>query len=161
MCWNTKWHLQWPITYHFLTKSKFHTVYKYKKLNTVTIFNSIYISTEGSFFMCEGYTELAPSVAILCSNMAVEKKSRMPWLSTSSCLRLAVSALSFFELNFVLYCVCFEHVRSWLYELSELFLSHVASLLLKTWTKHYGLQTQHKLLHIKRTTRAACFGYRG
>jgi hypothetical protein len=35
--------------------------------------------------MCEGYTELAPLVAIFCTNMAVEKKSRRLRLNTSSC----------------------------------------------------------------------------
>jgi hypothetical protein len=38
--------------------------------------NSIYISTEAVFFMCEGYMELAPLVANFCTYMAVDKKSR-------------------------------------------------------------------------------------
>jgi hypothetical protein len=46
--------------------------------------------------MCEGYTELATLVAIFCSHMTVEKKSRR--LNTSSCSRLAVIAVSFFDL---------------------------------------------------------------
>jgi len=55
--------------------------------------------------MCEGYMELAPLVAIFCINMAVEKKSCRLWLNTSTCSKLAVSALSFPNLNFILYCV--------------------------------------------------------
>jgi hypothetical protein len=46
-----------------------------KWLNTLTVFNSMYISIESVFFMCEGYTELAPLVAIFYTNMAVENKS--------------------------------------------------------------------------------------
>jgi hypothetical protein len=75
-----------------------------KCLNTVKIFNSAYINTEGGFFMCEGYTELAPLVAILYTNMTEEKKSRRLRLNTSSCSRLAVNVVSFFNLNFILYC---------------------------------------------------------
>jgi hypothetical protein len=26
LCWNTKWHLLWTITYHFFTKSNFHSI---------------------------------------------------------------------------------------------------------------------------------------
>jgi hypothetical protein len=49
--------------------------------------------------------ELVPLVAIFCTNMVVEKKSRSLLLYTSSCSRLAVNALSFINLNFILYCV--------------------------------------------------------
>jgi hypothetical protein len=42
---------------------------------TLTIFNSIYLSIEGVFFMCEGCTELAPLVANFLTNIAVKKKS--------------------------------------------------------------------------------------
>jgi hypothetical protein len=55
--------------------------------------------------MCEGYTELAPLVTIFCTNMTVEKKSRRLWLSTPSCSTLAHIALSFFNLNCIVYCV--------------------------------------------------------
>jgi hypothetical protein len=64
----------------------------------------MYISAEGVFFMCEGYMGLAPLVSIFCTNMAVENKSRGVWLNTS-CSRFAVNAVSFFNLNFILYCV--------------------------------------------------------
>jgi hypothetical protein len=51
--------------------------------------------------MCEGYTELAPLVAIFCTNMAVEKKSR----GYDSILLRAQGLQSFFNLNFILYRV--------------------------------------------------------
>jgi hypothetical protein len=75
--------------------------------------------------MCEGYMELAPLVAICCTNMAVGNKSRRLWLNTSSCSRLAVNAVSFFNLNFILCCVVFEHAKSWLCELSKLVLLYL------------------------------------
>jgi hypothetical protein len=74
---------QWPITSHFFTKSSFNivlictanTVYKYKIAQLCHNANSIHIST-GVFLLCEGYTELTPSVAIFCNNMVAENKSR-------------------------------------------------------------------------------------
>jgi hypothetical protein len=75
---------QWPIMSHFFTKSNVNTVlmctvqtvYKYKTAQHSHNVNSIYISTEGVLLLCEGYTELAPLVAIFCTNMAVKNKSR-------------------------------------------------------------------------------------
>jgi hypothetical protein len=55
--------------------------------------------------MCEGYIELVPLVENFCTNMAVEKKSRRLCLNTSSCSRLAVDCLSFFNFKYILYCV--------------------------------------------------------
>jgi hypothetical protein len=49
--------------------------------------------------------ELAPLMAIVCTNMVIERKSRRLRLNTSSCSRLAVNALTFFNLNFILYFV--------------------------------------------------------
>jgi hypothetical protein len=82
--------------------------------------------------MFEGYTELAPLVAIFCTNVAVVKKSRRLWLNTSSCSRLAVNALSFFNLNFNLYCVVLwtcQVVVMW--TLQNVFVISVANLWLK------------------------------
>jgi hypothetical protein len=82
--------------------------------------------------MFERYTELAPLVAFFCTNMAVERKSRKLWLSTSPCPRLAVHALSFFNLNLILYCVVLwtcQVVVVW--TLQTVFVISVASLWLK------------------------------
>jgi hypothetical protein len=79
--------------------------------------------------MCEGYTDLAPLVAIFCTNMAVEKKSRRLLLNTSSCSRLTFNALLFFTLNFIFFCVVLWkcHVVV-LWTLQTLFVISVASL---------------------------------
>jgi hypothetical protein len=64
------------------SQNQIFTLYQYaqfilytniKQLNIVTVFNSIYIST-CVFFMCEGYTELAPLVAIFCTNHGSRKE---------------------------------------------------------------------------------------
>jgi hypothetical protein len=83
VCWNTKWHsgLSWAI---FFTKSNVntvlmctvHTVHTYKTAQQCHNVNSIYISTEGVFLLCEGYMELAPLVEIFCTNTAVKNKPR-------------------------------------------------------------------------------------
>jgi hypothetical protein len=83
--------------------------------------------------MCEGYTELAPLVAIFRTNMAVEKKSRRLWLNISSCSRFAVNTLSFFNLNYILYRVVLwtcQAVVVW--TLQTVIVISVASL----WLKH-------------------------
>jgi hypothetical protein len=69
--------------------------------------------------------ELEPLMAIFCINVAVENKSRRLRLNTSSCSRLTLNALSFFNLNFICIVLCFEHVKSWLCELSKLFLLYL------------------------------------
>jgi hypothetical protein len=94
----------------------------------------IQICTEGVFFMCEGCMEL---VAIFCTNIVSEKKYRSLCLNTSSCPRLAVNALSFFNLNFIV--LCYEHIKSWLCEFSKLFVILWRVYDLKTSTKHYRL----------------------
>jgi hypothetical protein len=109
-----------------------------KYLNTVTIFNWICIPT-GVFFMCEWYTELALLVEIFCTNRAVENKSIRLWLNTCSSSRLAVNALSFSYLNFILYCVVLwtcQVVVVWILQAD--FVISVTSLWLKTLTEHYG-----------------------
>jgi hypothetical protein len=83
--------------------------------------------------MCEVHTGLAPLVAIFRTNMAVEKESRRPLL-----ILLHVQGLHsmlFHSLNLTLFCsvLCFEHVKSWLCELSKL-------LLLYLW-RVYNLKT--------------------
>jgi hypothetical protein len=82
--------------------------------------------------MCEGYTELAPLVANLCTNMAVEKKSRRLWFNTFSCSRFTVNALSFFNLNVILYCVVLWTCQVvFVWPLQTVFFISVASLWLK------------------------------
>jgi hypothetical protein len=97
--------ISWFLSFYYVPPN---TVVKLreKKLNDYTgLWLKKNINTEGVFFMCEGYMELAPLVAIHCTNMAVVKKSRRLWLNTSSCLRLAVNAFSFFNLDYR-YIVC-------------------------------------------------------
>jgi hypothetical protein len=130
----------------FFAKSNFHTVlictvhtvFRYKTAHYCHIFNSICISTEGVFFMCEGYTELAPLVAIFYTSMVVEKKCRRLWINTSSCSRLAVNALSFFNLNFILFFVVLWTCQVvFVWTLQTVFVMSVASLWFKkingTW----------------------------
>jgi hypothetical protein len=71
-----KYKMTLTVAYHapfFSQNPNFIPYTNVKQLNTVTTFNSMYFSTERIFFMYEGYTELAPLVAIFCTNMAVEK----------------------------------------------------------------------------------------
>jgi hypothetical protein len=146
VCWNSKWH---SVAYHvpFFTTSNFytvlicpvHTVHIYKITQYCHNFNSIYISTEGGFFMCERYTELERLVVIFSINMGVENISRRLWLNTSSCSRLAINARSFFNLNFIVCCVVLWTCHLWLCEVSNCFVISVASLWFKkTSMKHYG-----------------------
>jgi hypothetical protein len=80
---------------------------------------------------CEGYTELPPLGTIFCTNIAAQKKSRGLWLNTSLWSRLAVNAVSFSNLSFILYCVVLEHVKSWLCELSKPFFYICSELMIK------------------------------
>jgi Ca2+/Na+ antiporter len=86
---------------------------------------TLYISTEGVFFICEGYTELAPSVAILCTNMAVENKSGS--YDSVHLHAQGLQSMLFHSLTLILFCfvLCFEHVKLWLCELSKLFLLYL------------------------------------
>jgi hypothetical protein len=87
-------------------------------------------------FICEGYTKLEPLVEIFCTNMAVEKKSKTLWINTSSCARFVVNTLSFFKLNFILYCVVHwtcQVIAVW--TLQTVFVISVASLWLKNINK--------------------------
>jgi hypothetical protein len=108
-----------------------------KQLNNVTIFNSIYISTEGVFFMCKGYTELTPLVEFFA----------LAWqwirnLDGNDSIRLHAQGLQstlFHSLTLNLFCtvLCFEHVKSCLCELSKLFLNTCAEFMIK---KHHFAQ---------------------
>jgi hypothetical protein len=64
----------------------------------------MYINIEGVFLMCEGYMGLTSLMANFCTNMAVEEKPRRQWLSTS-CSKLAINDVSFFNVNFILYYI--------------------------------------------------------
>jgi hypothetical protein len=80
VCLSTKWHSGLPGTNLYFIKfshcqhAQFILHTNIKELNTVTILNSIHISTECGILICEGYTELAALVVHLCTNMAVEKQ---------------------------------------------------------------------------------------
>jgi hypothetical protein len=55
--------------------------------------------------MCEWYTELSPLVAIFCTNMTVGKNLEGYDSVLLRAQGLQSNALSFFNLNFILYCV--------------------------------------------------------
>jgi hypothetical protein len=75
--------------------------------------------------MCEGYTELAPLVAIFCTNMAEERN-----LEGCDSILLHAQGLQSMLchcLTLTLFCIvlCFEHVKSWLCELCKLSLLYL------------------------------------
>jgi hypothetical protein len=55
--------------------------------------------------MCEEYTELAPLVAFFCINMALKRNLEGYGSILLHVQGLQSNALSFFNLNFILYCV--------------------------------------------------------
>jgi hypothetical protein len=138
---------QWPTTYHFSTKSNFHSVlicivyavYKYKIAQYSHNFYSIYSNTEGVFFMSQGCKELTPLVANFCTNMAVEKN--LEGYGSILLHAQGLQSMLFYYLTLTLFCIvlCFEHVKSCFSELSKLFLLYLWRVNdYKTTTKHFG-----------------------
>jgi hypothetical protein len=86
--------------------------------------------------MCEGYTELAPVVAICFTNMA-ENKSRRLWLNTTHAQGL--QSMLFHSLTLTLFCIvlCFEYVNSWLCELPKLLCYNCGEFMIKKHQRNF------------------------
>jgi hypothetical protein len=80
----------------------------------------MYISTEGVFLMCEGCTELAPLVAIFA--LTWQQKRNLEGYDSILFHTQGLQSVLFHSLTLFCIVLCFEHVKSWLCELSKLFL---------------------------------------